>query len=98
MTKENGVAGDMRQFETEMQTLVYDNYNKFISATETIRKMKSQVEHMESDMKRLEENMQNISGLSVTIDHALAPKRDEIFRLSRIYSSSRNCRRVSVSA
>ena len=26
-----------------MQTLVYENYNKFISATDTIRKMKSKV-------------------------------------------------------
>ncbi len=47
-----------------MQSLVYDNYNKFISATETIRKMKSQVQTMEDDMKRLEENMQSIGELS----------------------------------
>ena len=30
--------------------LVYENYNKFISATETIRRMKDNVEAMEDDM------------------------------------------------
>lgn len=34
-----------------MQTLVYENYNKFISATETIKRMKSNVEAMDSDME-----------------------------------------------
>ena len=30
--------------------LVYENYNKFISATETIRRMKSNVEGMDGDL------------------------------------------------
>ena len=50
-----------------MQSLVYDNYNKFISATDTIRKMKTQVETMESDMKRLEDNMLSIGELSAHV-------------------------------
>jgi hypothetical protein len=33
-----------------MQKLVYDNYNKFISATETIKEMKSDVFAMDDDM------------------------------------------------
>jgi hypothetical protein len=33
-----------------MQMLVYENYNKFISATETIKRMKANVEAMDSDM------------------------------------------------
>lgn len=37
--------------DANMQTLVYENYNKFISATETIKRMKSNVEAMDSDME-----------------------------------------------
>ena len=33
-----------------MQMLIYENYNKFISATETIKRMKNNVESMEGDM------------------------------------------------
>jgi hypothetical protein len=33
-----------------MQMLVYENYNKFISATETIKRMKTNVEAMDDDM------------------------------------------------
>ena len=33
---------------------VYENYNKFISATDTIRKMKQNVESMESEMTSLQ--------------------------------------------
>ena len=30
---------EIRALDSEMQTLVYENYNKFISATDTIRKV-----------------------------------------------------------
>jgi hypothetical protein len=60
----SGFTAHFQGLDNEMQSLVYDNYNKFISATETIRKMKSQVQTMEDDMKRLEENMQSIGELS----------------------------------
>jgi hypothetical protein len=33
-----------------MQKLVYDNYNKFITATETIKEMKKDVDNMDQDM------------------------------------------------
>lgn len=33
-----------------MQKLVYDNYNKFINATETIKEMKNGVFRMDQDM------------------------------------------------
>ena len=36
-----------------MQTLVYENYNKFISATDTISQMKSSIEGMEGEMNKV---------------------------------------------
>jgi vacuolar protein sorting-associated protein 51 len=39
MDLENDVVKEIRSLDSEMQTLVYENYNKFISATDTIRKV-----------------------------------------------------------
>ena len=41
MDLENDVVKEIRSLDSEMQTLVYENYNKFISATDTIRKVNS---------------------------------------------------------
>lgn len=44
-----------------MQTLVYENYNKFILATDTIRQMKSDFKTMEDEMEKLVTDMSNIA-------------------------------------
>eukprot|EP00116_Pleurobrachia_bachei_P015954 sb/3476216/ len=42
---------DIRRLDSEMQTLVYENYNRFISATDTIRRMKDDFRQMEDQME-----------------------------------------------
>lgn len=37
MAKETEIGEQIRSLDSEMQTLVYDNYNKFINATHTIK-------------------------------------------------------------
>lgn len=39
MDKEADMLSQIRSLDSDMQTLVYENYNKFISATDTIRKV-----------------------------------------------------------
>ena len=39
MDKETEMVRNIRSLDSDMQTLVYENYNKFISATDTIRKV-----------------------------------------------------------
>ena len=39
MDREGEIVRDTQALHSDMQTLVYENYNKFISATETIRKV-----------------------------------------------------------
>lgn len=39
MDEEQKMVRDIRGLDSDMQTLVYENYNKFISATDTIRKV-----------------------------------------------------------
>ena len=39
MDKEQEMVKHIKTLDSDMQTLVYENYNKFISATDTIRKV-----------------------------------------------------------
>lgn len=48
-----GMAREIKNLDSDMQQLVYENYNKFIAATDTIRAMKSNVDSMETDMNKL---------------------------------------------
>lgn len=75
---------DIRQLDSGMKTLVYENYNKFISATDTIRQMKRNVGEMEEEMKRLESNMKNITRCTEAISSSLAPNRQMIEKLSGV--------------
>lgn len=40
MDKEAEIVRDTQSLHSDMQTLVYENYNKFISATDTVKKVK----------------------------------------------------------
>ena len=51
---QRGIAmvSEIKSLDSDMQMLVYENYNKFISATDTIRQMKQRVEEMEVSASR----------------------------------------------
>ena len=68
-----------------MQTLVYENYNKFISATDTIKKMKTDFHKMEEEMSELRESMGAIGRHSQSIDQSLHTGRDQIQKLSGVH-------------
>jgi hypothetical protein len=43
MDREIEIVRDTQALHSDMQTLVYENYNKFISATDTIRKVSATI-------------------------------------------------------
>lgn len=51
--KDTKLVHEIRTLDGEMQKLVYDNYNKFITATETIKEMKNDVHGMDDDMEAI---------------------------------------------
>lgn len=77
---------ELKTLDTDMQTLVYENYNKFISATDTIREMKTKVESMEDEMSKLAQNMSSIAQCSATIHATLSKKHEQISKLSNVHS------------
>lgn len=78
MTYQNQLVGETRSLDRDMQELVYNNYNKFISATDTIRKMKDSVGEMESAMKRLVTDMRTMGGNSALVNDNLQENRGKI--------------------
>lgn len=72
----------IQTLDSEMQTLIYENYNKFISATDTVRKMSSHFDKMEHELNILSKNMKLITNKSNEIAINLSGKRDELSRMS----------------
>ena len=86
MDVETQIVKETRKLDSEMQTLVSENYNKFISATDTIRRMRSDFKTMEEEMERLVVNMEDITVFNERINHTFRDKRSELTRLSGINS------------
>ncbi|KAF8927352.1 Vacuolar protein sorting-associated protein 51 [Haplosporangium gracile] len=83
---DNELVADIRQLDGDMKTLVYENYSKFLSATDTINKMKSNVDNLESEMARLTQNIGKIATSSSAIHSSLGGKRGKIRQLNGVHS------------
>ncbi|XP_050428493.1 vacuolar protein sorting-associated protein 51 homolog isoform X2 [Adelges cooleyi] len=85
MDHEREIHQDIQSLHSDMQTLVYENYNKFIIATNTIGKMKNDFKNLEGDMEILLSKMDEITKSSETITSSLHANRDEISKLSETH-------------
>ncbi|BFY98177.1 hypothetical protein BsWGS_01215 [Bradybaena similaris] len=86
MDEEQKMVRDIKGLDSDMQTLVYENYNKFISATDTIRKMKNDFRKMEDEMDHLASNMSAITDFSTSISSTLQDRRQQITKLAGVHS------------
>lgn len=84
VAKDSELVHEIRNLDGEMQKLVYDNYNKFITATETIKEMKTDVFSMDSDMISVRSTMVTIAEASRKLDGVFEEKRGEVDKLVRI--------------
>ncbi|KAM4620054.1 vacuolar protein sorting-associated protein 51 homolog [Polymixia lowei] len=86
MDQESCMVKQIRSLDSDMQTLVYENYNKFISATDTIRKMKNDFKKMEDEMDCLSTNMAAITEFSACISGTLQDQHTQITKLSGVHT------------
>jgi vacuolar protein sorting-associated protein 51 len=84
LRRDEEMVQEVKKLDSDMQMLVYENYNKFISATDTIRKMKQNVESMEAEMASLQDSMEKISAASGHVSASLADKRGKVDTLVRV--------------
>ncbi|AYU78500.1 Vps51/Vps67-like protein [Leishmania donovani] len=68
----------VRRLDGELQELVYRNYARFISATETIREMKNNVVEMDAKLQTLSQNVNTIDSISSQISQQLQVHRGHI--------------------
>ena len=61
MDIESDMTQQIRALDSDMRTLIYENYAKFINATDTIKQMKTDFKQMEEEMTQLSDNMANIT-------------------------------------
>ena len=87
MAQEGEIVRQIQGLDSDMQTLVYENYNKFIAATETIRKMRVDFRSMEDEMEQLASSMTNITTFSANISDRLRGGRQEVARLSTAHAT-----------
>ncbi|KAL3827770.1 hypothetical protein ACJIZ3_016572 [Penstemon smallii] len=77
------MAAEIKNLDTDLQMLVYENYNKFISATDTIKRMKNNIVGMESNMEQLLEKIMSVQSKSDGVNTSLFEKREHIEKLHR---------------
>ena len=75
------LVAQKRSLDSDMQMLVYENYAKFITATDMIRKMKQNVEGMEAEMSSLVTSMAAIRASTSAIEEQLTPNRERVENL-----------------
>lgn len=84
LSRDTQMTHEIRALDSDMQMLVYENYNKFISATETIKRMKSNVDAMDGDMDTVRSKMALITASSAGLDESLEGKRQRVDKLVRV--------------
>ncbi|VDB86695.1 unnamed protein product [Peniophora sp. CBMAI 1063] len=67
LKKENELLTDMRQLDSERQSLVYNHHHELIAATDTISAMKTRAESLDGDLDLLRVAFSEISRLSAEV-------------------------------
>lgn len=81
---EDRLALQVRTLDSTMQTLVYENYSRFIDATDAIRSIGVNVQANEIGLRRLSNGMDTIDTRSKEIEDALGSLRDQVAEKLRI--------------
>ncbi|KAJ1796478.1 hypothetical protein LPJ59_003728, partial [Coemansia sp. RSA 2399] len=79
---DNQLVSEIRQIDGDMKTMVYENYSKFISATETIGRMKEDADFMDAEMEKLARRISTISNRADSLNSKFVARNADIHRLS----------------
>lgn len=76
------ILSQKRQLDSEMHMLVYENYARFLRATDMIQSMRASIETMQTQVRELNSNMRHVSQQTSHLDSELAVHRGETLRLA----------------
>ncbi|PUU82804.1 Vps51/Vps67-domain-containing protein [Tuber borchii] len=73
LKRENELVNEIRGFDGERKALVYDNYSKLITATDTIRKMRANMEPLAPTTSTLGPAISHIAQVSASLVENIPP-------------------------
>uniref|UniRef100_A0AC35FXQ3 Vacuolar protein sorting-associated protein 51 homolog n=1 Tax=Panagrolaimus sp. PS1159 TaxID=55785 RepID=A0AC35FXQ3_9BILA len=79
---EEDMVQNVRRLDSEMQQLVYENYSKFLTATNTVRNMQTEFQKMSNDMGTLTNKMDKIADLSGSLCNVFDRHRQNVRKLT----------------
>ncbi|KAI6182592.1 Vacuolar protein sorting-associated protein 51-like protein [Aphelenchoides bicaudatus] len=83
VTVEEEMVQSVRRLDYEMQVhLIYENYNKFLTATNTVKKMQDEFTNMDNKMSDLTDKMARISNLSSVLSEKFSENRETVNKLT----------------
>uniref|UniRef100_A0A8R1EKU1 Vacuolar protein sorting-associated protein 51 homolog n=2 Tax=Caenorhabditis japonica TaxID=281687 RepID=A0A8R1EKU1_CAEJA len=85
LIEEEEMVSAVRRLDSDVHQIVYENYNKFLTATSTVRKIQDEFTQLDSEMKSLSQSMTKISTLIGNLGGVLGEKRDDILQLGSSY-------------
>lgn len=92
--KNLNIQSQIKSFDHDIQSMVSDNYSKFISSIDIVKKMKDNIEGVEKKMEKLEGSINKINQLATKIDSTLETKRSEIKKLDLINKDLSNLKKL----
>lgn len=81
---EESLACQVRTLDSRLQTLVYENYSRFIEATDAIRSIDMSVKANEENLSSLQGNMDRAQEASRAVEVAVGPLRDQVVEKIRV--------------
>ncbi|OHT04014.1 hypothetical protein TRFO_28553 [Tritrichomonas foetus] len=77
-TECNKIQNEIIQLDSRLQNMVYDNYTKFLQASETVHSMKDGLSSLSAQMKVLNSGLSKVSAKAAEIRKDLGPNREKI--------------------
>ncbi|KZS94195.1 hypothetical protein SISNIDRAFT_61787 [Sistotremastrum niveocremeum HHB9708] len=67
LKRENELMTEIRELDSERQSLVYNHHHELIAARETITAMKARAENLDADLDKLKDSFSEISRLGAEL-------------------------------
>lgn len=83
LSTSNQLISQTRQIDGDIKTMVYDNYSKFISATQTISQMNQDAEHLDQEISSLACRITDISQRTAHLSSQFSQRRQQIELLNQ---------------
>lgn len=83
LDRDEELVREIKTLDSDVQLLVYENYQKFIGATDTMRSMKDKLFQMEGEVSGLEARMEAVATATKRMNERSATRQQTVARLDR---------------